>query len=305
MSEPMSDSPMQSEPRRHLSLSRVLAIVLPIAIIGIAAYVWSRTLESKARDESATNSFNKILTSNAAGESSLKFDDKDSDLVADSPDDPAKCIKPEVLVFSDVASESDSMPEAVWKDLLAALKQKAGHEVKYVHFDSADEQLAAMSKGELHIAVMNTGVVPTAVQHAGFVPLCTFGHDDGSFGYRMEVLVPADSPIKSLADVKGHKITFTRPDSNSGCKALLMLLKEKGMQPDRDYDWNFSADHKESIKGIASKQYQVAPVAGDILQRMIETGEVDGKSVRNVFESDPYPPATLGFVYNLTPEDRK
>jgi phosphonate transport system substrate-binding protein len=307
MSETTPDSSMQSEPpRKHVSLSRVLAIVVPVAIIGIAAFVWSRTLESKARNESATNSFNKILASNVAtGESGLKFEDKDGDLVADSPEDPAKCIKADVLVFSDVASESDSMPEDAWKDVLAALKQKTGHEVKYVHYDTVGEQLAAMSKGQLHIAAMNTGVVPAAVQQAGFVPLCTFGHDDGSFVYKMEVLVPADSPIKSLADVKRHKITFTRPDSNSGCKALLMLLNEKGMQPDRDYDWNFSADHKESIKGIADKQYQVAPVAGDILKRMIEAGEIDAKAVRNVFESEPYPPATLGYVYNLTPEDRK
>jgi phosphonate transport system substrate-binding protein len=307
MSEPMSDSSMQSEPpRRHVSPARVLAIVIPVAIIGIAALVWSRTLEPKAREESAENSFTKILTSNAAsGEGAMKFEDKDGDLVADSPDDAAKCIKPDVLVFSDVASGSDSVPESAWKDLLAALKQKTGKEVKYVHYDTVDEQLAAMSKGELHIAAMNTGVVPAAVQQAGFVPLCTFGHDDGSFGYKMEVLVPADSPIKSLTDVKGHQITFTRPDSNSGCKALLMLLKEKGMQPDRDYDWNFSTDHKESIKGVASKQYQAAPVAGDILKRMIETGEVDGKAIRNVYESEPYPPATLGYAYNLTPEVRK
>ena len=106
MSEPMSDSSMQSEPpRRHVSPARVLAIVIPVAIIGIAALVWSRTLEPKAREESATNSFTKILTSNAgSGEGAMKFEDKDGDLVADSPDDAAKCIKPEVLVFSDVAS---------------------------------------------------------------------------------------------------------------------------------------------------------------------------------------------------------
>jgi len=308
MSEPMSDSQVQYDPPRpRLSFSRVLTIVIPIALVGIAAYLWwSTSLNAKAREESAANSFNKILLANAsAGGAAMKFEDNDKNLVADSPDDPAKCIKPEVLAFSDVASESDLVPESAWKDLLAALKQKTGHEVKFVHYDSVVDQLAAMAKGELHIAVMNTGVVPTAVQQAGFVPLSTFGHDDGSFGYRMEVLVPADSAVKSLADLKGHKITFTRPDSNSGCKALLMLLREKGLQPDRDYEWNFSTDHKESIKGVASKQYQVAPVAGDILKRMVEAGEVDEKAVRKVFESEPYPPATIGYVFNLTPEVRK
>ncbi len=231
--------------------------------------------------------------------------DKDGDLVADSPDDPQKCIKPDVLLFSFVASETDTVPESAWKELLAALKQKTGHEVKYVHYNTADEQLAALNKGELHIAGLNTGLVPVAVQRDGFVPLCTFGHDDGTYGYTMQVIVPADSPIKKLADLKGHKITFTRADSNSGCKALLMLLKDKeNMQPERDYDWGFSTDHDLSVKGVASKQYEAAPVASDILQRMEEKGEVEDKAVRKVYESDRFPPATIGYVYNLSPEIR-
>src|SRR2546423_15292283 len=100
----------EMQPQRHTSVSplRVLTIVVPLALIAVGAYVWSRTLEPKARDELASKSFTKILASNAelAG-SAMKYPDKDNDLVADSPDDPAKCIKPNVLVFSFVASGTD------------------------------------------------------------------------------------------------------------------------------------------------------------------------------------------------------
>lgn len=302
----MTEPQQQPQQRPAVSVSRVLAIVIPVALVAIGAYVWSRTLEPNARDKLANNSFTKILSANAATAGpAMKFEDKDNDLVADSPDDPAKCINPDVLVFSYVASETDSVPESAWKELLAALKQKTGHEVKYVKYDTVEQQLEALEKGELHIAGLNTGFVPAAVQQAGFVPLCTNGREDGSYGYTMQVLVPADSPIKKLADVKGHKVMFTRPDSNSGCKALLMLLNEQGLQPDRDYDWGFSTDHDVSIKNVAAKKYEAAPVASDILQRMIEKGEVDGKAVRPVYESDRFPPATIGYVYNLTPEVRK
>ena len=143
--------------------------------------------------------------------------------------------------------------------------------MKFAHYTTADEQLAALKKGELHIVGLNTGLVPTAVEQDGFVPLCTFGRDDGSFGYTMEFLVPAGSPIKKLADIKGHKVTFTRLDSNSGCKAPLVLLKEKyNLLPERDYQWGFSHGHEDSIKGVAAKEFEVAPVASDILARMIE-----------------------------------
>ncbi len=287
-----------------LSLRRVLLVVVPVAILGLAAYWWSSTLEPAARNELSENVFGRILSANVATASTkMSFPDKDNDLVADAPDDPAKAIVPETLVFSYVASETESVPEEAWQPLLDALAEKTGREVEYIHFNSVQEQLDAMQKGELHIAGLNTGIVPTAVQRDGFVPLCTFGREDGSFGYTMRVIVPADSPIKELDDLKDRKVTFTRPDSNSGCKALLMLLRDqKDMRPDRDYSWGFSLDHEESIKGVAAKEYEAAPVASDILERMIEKDDVDPDAIRTIYESERFPPATIGYVYNLSPE---
>jgi phosphonate transport system substrate-binding protein len=233
----------------------------------------------------------------------MSFPDKDGDLVADAPDDPKKQISPEVLMFSYVAAETESVPKDAWKPLLDAMGEKTGHKVEYIHYTNVQEQLDALNKGELHVAGLNTGIVPAAVQRDGFVPLCTFGREDGSYGYTMQVIVPADSRIKDLGDLKGHKLTFTRPDSNSGCKVLLMLLKEQeDMRPDRDYSWGFSLDHEASIQGVAAKKFEAAPVASDILARTVEKGEVDPQAIRTIYESERFPPATLGYVYNLAPE---
>jgi phosphonate transport system substrate-binding protein len=121
----------------------------------------------------------------------------------------------------------------------------------------------------------------------------------------MEFLVPAGSKIKTLADIKGHKVTFTTLDSNSGCKAPLVLLKEKfNLLPERDYQWGFSQGHEESIKGVAAKEIDVAPVASDVLARMIEKKEVDPAAVVSIHKSERFPPATIGYVYNLAPELR-
>jgi phosphonate transport system substrate-binding protein len=289
-----------------MSLVNVLVIVLPAAIIGLGAYWWSTTLESKAREELASSVFSRILSTNAAvADGSMAYADKDGDLVADPPEDPAKLISPDVLMFSFVAGEVESVQQDAWQPLLAQLAEKTGREVKYVHYGTIDEQLKALREGALHIVGLNTGAVPLAVQRDGFVPLCTFGREDGSYGITMNVLVPADSPIKKLADIKGQKITFTRPDSNSGCKALLVLLREEyDLQPDRDYTWGFSLGHEKSIKDVAAKEAQVAPVASDMLARMVEQGEVDAKSFRSIYESERFPPATIGIAYNLAPELR-
>lgn len=295
-----------TEPQSPLSLARILKVVLPVAVLAAAAYWWSSTLEATARKEMASNVVTRMFTGeNAPVIAEMSFPDADKDLVADPPTDAAQLINPDVLVFSYVASEEEGPAEETWKELLAALKEKTGKDVKFVRYTDVGEQLAALKKSELHIAGLNTGLVPIAVDRDGFVPLCTFGRPDGSFGYKMEIIVPAGSPIKDPSQIKGHKVTFTRPDSNSGCKAPFVLLKDEyHLLPEGDYQWGFSQGHEDSIKQVAAKQFEVAPVASDVLARMEQKGEVDPAAVVSIYKSERFPPATIGYVYNLAPELR-
>lgn len=288
------------------SLRRILMVVLPVAILGFGVLLWSKTLEPAAQEDLATAVLAKMFVSETAlSASSMSFPDQDGDLVADTPTDPAKLVDPPVLLFSYVASQEESAPESAFAELLKALGEKIGKEVKFVQYDDVDTQLQAFKNGELHIAGLNTGAVPPAVQRDGFVPLCTLGHPDGTFGYTMQFLVPAGSPIKEMQDIKGHKVTFTRLDSNSGCKAPLVLLMDKfKLIPERDYQWGFSQGHEDSVKQIVAEDTEVAPVASDVLARMIEKGEVDPKAYRSLSESERFPPATIGVAYNLKPEVR-
>ena len=237
----------------------------------------------------------------------LSLSDKNGDLLADAPNDPSKCIDPQLLLLSFIAGEDEGIEESQWKEVIERLTEKTGKKIKYVHFNSVTDQLAALKNGEVHIAGLNTGIVPTAVQLDGFVPICTFGREDGTYGYTMEFLVPRGSKIKSIGDIRGHKVMFTRLDSNSGFKAPLVLLMDPpyNMVPDRDYEWGFSQDHEVSIDKVAAKEFEVAPVASDILARMVEQGEVNQDDFVSIYTSERFPPATLGIVYNLTPELQK
>src|SRR3954469_15030826 len=91
-------STMNEEQVRQPSVSfaRVLTIIIPVALIAAGAYVWSRNLEPSARNELANASFTRILSSNSITPAeAVKFEDKDGDLIADSPDDPKQCVKPD------------------------------------------------------------------------------------------------------------------------------------------------------------------------------------------------------------------
>lgn len=121
----------------------------------------------------------------------------------------------------------------------------------------------------------------------------------------MKIIVPADSAVKKVEDLKGGRFTFVRPRSNSGCTAaLVMLMKKHDLQPERDYKWGFSYGHDKSIEGVAAKRFEAAAVASDILAQMVADGKVAEDSIRVIYESEPFPPAVVGYAYNLTPELR-
>src|SRR4051795_88825 len=98
-SNPSPSSP--AEPRPAHSAGRVLAIVLPVALVGLVAYWWSKTLESKAHEDMASNVVARMFLADPMPASgALAFPDADHDMVADTPTDPAKLITPNELVFS-------------------------------------------------------------------------------------------------------------------------------------------------------------------------------------------------------------
>jgi phosphonate transport system substrate-binding protein len=158
----------------------------------------------------------------------------------------------------------------------------------------------------LHITAFGTGEVQGAVNEAGFIPLACAADADGRYRYTMKIIVPADSAVKELADLKGRRMTFVRPRSNSGCTAALVALMEKhNLQPERDYKWGFSYGHETSIEGVAAKRFEAAAVASDILDRMTAAGRVADGAVRTIYESEPFPPGVIGYAYNLKPELRE
>jgi len=211
------------------------------------------------------------------------------------------------LYFSYVGTseaESQRLRER-FKEFIAFLSEKVGKPVEYAEFWPPEKELRALSDGKLHVAGINTGNIPTAVNQCGFVPICGLANEQGISTYQMQIIVPADSPIKTLQDLKGHELTLTEPGSNSGFKVPLVLLnKDNGLIPGKDFTIRYSGGHEASIAGIASKTYQAAAVAGDILKRaMAEDQPIIRKDqFRVIYESEDFPTAGFGYVCNLKPE---
>ncbi|AFZ50843.1 phosphate/phosphite/phosphonate ABC transporter substrate-binding protein [Dactylococcopsis salina] len=231
---------------------------------------------------------------------SERFCDRNGDLVADTPDNP---IDPRTLVFAYTPVEDPAVYRDVWAGFLDHMRQVTGKRVQFFAVDSNAAQLEAMRAGRLHVAGFNTGSVPFAVNFAGFVPFTMMAANDGSFGYEMEIIVPADSPIQSVEELKGKQIAFTSPTSNSGFKAPSALLKsEFNMEKDQDYSSTFSGSHENSILGVYNNDYTAASIANSVLSRMKARGVVEGNELRTIYKSDTFPTTAYGYIYNLEPQ---
>ena len=139
--------------------------------------------------------------------------DRNGDLTADLPTDPKQIINPSTLIFSYTPVEDPAVYQKVWDGFIKHLEKITGKRVRVL--PGAVERRA----------IRGDALRPPACRRRQRRRQCARGelrglravHDDGgartdSFGYEMEIIVPADSPIKTPADLKGHKIAFTDAD---------------------------------------------------------------------------------------------
>lgn len=232
-----------------------------------------------------------------------RFCDRDEDLLADVPTDASALVDPNVLIFAYTPVEDPAVYAEVWADFLAHMEEMTGKSVRFFPVDSNAAQLEAMRAGRLHVAGFNTGSVPFAVNVAGFRPFAMMAAEDGSFGYEMEIIVPADSDIEGPADLAGGQLAFTSQTSNSGFKAPSALLSsEFDLSAGEDFEAVFSGSHENSILGVANGDYEAASIANSVLQRMIARGVVSEDDYRMIYRSQTFPTTAYGHVYNLEPE---
>jgi phosphonate transport system substrate-binding protein len=239
------------------------------------------------------------------GDLDVRFCDADGDLLADTPAEPGRWLDPKVLVFSYTPAEDPAVYQGVFSEFIAHLADKTGRKVKWYAAESYAAQVEAMRSGRLHIAGVATGPTVYGVNLAGYIPFALMTKDDGSYGYRLQLITHKGSGIRTVKDLKGRKVAHVTPSSNSGNQAPRALFKAMGVVPDKDYKVIYSGKHDNSIMGVVNRDYDAAPIADAVLKRMVRQGVLKRDVLRVIWQSRPFPPTSYGYVYNLRPEMQK
>ena len=248
--------------------------------------------------------YNVAFASECANRGTLDemYCDENNDLVADTPKDSSKWKDPNTLVFTYTPVEDPAVYKDAFADFQKYLGEVTGKKVIYYTVQSNAAEVEAMRSGRLHIAGFSTGPTGFAVNLAGYVPIAVKGTEDAFQGYNLIVVVKKDSPIQTLADLKGKKVAHTSASSNSGNLAPRALFPPEGIVPDEDYTVVYSGKHDQSIMGVGHGDYDAAPVASDVFDRMAKAGRINGDDYRIVFTSPRFPTSSFGLAHDLNPE---
>jgi len=109
-----------------------------------------------------------------------------------------------------------------------------------------------------------TGPLDYVIAHEknGAVPLTKSVRRDKP-GYKAFIIVPADSPAKTLADLKGKKFAFGDPVSTSSSLYPKYFLKQAGLDPDRDLTAQNISNQTAVALAVYNKQVDAGAIYDD------------------------------------------
>src|ERR1043166_1227219 len=131
---------------------------------------------------------------------------------------------------------------ANWPSLMVEKKELAQHLGKSyvfepVHYNGTPLMITAMATGDLEIGTLAYSSLALAIENAGMDDLRVISDDfqDGvGDHYSNEYFVLADSPIKTVADLKG-KVVATNAAGSAVDIAMRAMLRKHGLEDKRDY----------------------------------------------------------------------
>lgn len=107
--------------------------------------------------------------------------------------------------------------------------------------------------------------------------------------YFSDVVVAADSPIESFADLAGNRVGFNDESSLSGFMSLLARLAEDGYRTDRFGEFRAVGSHRAALAGIASGEIDAASIDANARRAWIREDPTRERLIRVVETLGPHP----------------
>lgn len=183
-----------------------------------------------------------------------------------------------------------------YREIVEYIGKKIGKPVEMVQRETYDEMDNLLEKGEVKIAFICSGPYVRDREKFG-VELLVAPESYGKPFYHAYIIVHKDSPVNSLAELKGKSFAFTDPKSNTGkLVPTYMIAKKFNTTPEQFFSKIiYTKSHDKSIEAVAKKVVDGASVDSLIYDYAAKKNPVYTSLTKIIEKSPPYgiPPVVV------------
>ncbi len=183
-----------------------------------------------------------------------------------------------------------------YQPLLDYLEEQTGRPVELVQRRTYAETNDLIRRGDVELAFVCTSAYVAGHDSFG-MELLVAPVVQGEIVYYSELIVAADSPAKSIADLRGGVFAFTDPMSFTGRVYPAYLVQQLGETPELFFARTFyTYSHDDAIRAVAQGLADGAAVDSLVLQLALDRNPGLRERIKIIDRSPPFgiPPVVVG-----------
>ncbi|GAB6181243.1 putative selenate ABC transporter substrate-binding protein [Desulfotomaculum defluvii] len=217
------------------------------------------------------------------GSQGEKGSPKESKAASQEPADNAKILKVGL-----VPNQAPDQMKAKYEPFKAYLQETLGIEVELYVANNYAGVVEAMASGKLDMAYFGGLTYVQAKQRAKIHPIVTeIDSETKTTKYYSLIITPADSKIKSVAELKDKTFAFGDVSSTSGSLYPRIMLDQAGLKiPDDFANVIYTGKHDATAMAVEKGKVDAGGLEGRILNKLIADGQIDKTKIRILAKSD-------------------
>lgn len=213
------------------------------------------------------------------------------------------------LVLAVVPAENASGVSERYAPFVEYLAKELGVKVTLRVANDYAAVIEGQRNGSIHLAGYGPASYARAiVTNVKVEPFATTVNNDGTIGYYSVFYVRADSPYKSIEDLKGKNLGLVDPNSTSGNNVPRFILNKLKIVPDTYFSHvTYTGSHENAVIALQQKTVDVAANWWNAdndsnLTRMVTKGLAKKEDFRIIAKSDLIPNSPYAWLADLPPD---
>jgi phosphonate transport system substrate-binding protein len=191
---------------------------------------------------------------------------------------------PRTLRVGLIPNQAPDRVRAQYQPFGQYLSQRLGMPVElFVATDYAGV-VEALASDRLDLAYFGGVTYVQAERRADLYPIVTeVDRETGTTKYYSAIIVPADSPVQTVAELRGRRFAFGDIASTSGSLYPRIMLDRAGIGDFTNPQlFVYTGGHDATVLAVANRTVDGGGVERRIMNRLFESGQADPNSVRIV-----------------------